>query len=163
MLILFCDNEEITRVVDWSGIARYVYPHTSVQEYISKNGYVFNTFIKRWSKCDMTPVLPADVPKELLVMCLLLGVPIRSTNMTNKLADYYVFHDGKLIKTTDNWYDCLGIVGSFVVSTRISGKHQFYQVRLKSAFTPNLALLTKEEAPAWLLLLFIVMGIPYDK
>lgn len=48
------------------------YTHSTWGSEIYNGGYLWHGSLQEWYRCDLTPVLLEDVPKELLMLKLLL-------------------------------------------------------------------------------------------
>ena len=65
---LFSANEFVARLGENPPPIRTTHGHEIYQK-----GYLYSTKTGEWYRCDITPVLSADVPKELRLRVLILS------------------------------------------------------------------------------------------
>jgi hypothetical protein len=74
MLILFYGTQEYGRYIAWKEMKADISPQDHVPSDVYNGGYVYLTTTREWYRCDLTPVLIADVPKILQMLVLVLNL-----------------------------------------------------------------------------------------
>jgi hypothetical protein len=72
--VLFYGNQVFGEYDSWKEIRKELFPHTEIQTDVYNGGYVYVTTTQEWFRCDHTPSLIEDVPKQLQMLALVLNI-----------------------------------------------------------------------------------------